>query len=365
VFAKPSLVDADLSLRTLEYHILENLTYNEETTPIKPDPVEEFPDLETLAQDFVLDVKRIEIPGYPGSFNPTITRWNGELLLCFRIRTPYTGETNKIGLNWLDEDFNLIGETKILDIRTKERRTPTKEQDPRLIVVEGKLYIIYSNTLDITERETRRMFLGEVQYDGDNFFVENPECMTYFENEKTQRWEKNWVPFDHNGQLHLAYTLIPHRILYPVLGTEECETVASSWGSLTWNWGQMRGGTPALKIDDQYLAFFHSSKNMQTVHSEGKNIAHYFMGAYTFSAEPPFVLTAISPEPIVGKKFYNGPAYKTWKPLRVVFPSGYVHDDKHIWVTYGRQDFEIWVVKIDKKGLLESLVPVTSVVKPT
>jgi predicted GH43/DUF377 family glycosyl hydrolase len=60
----------------------------------------------------------------------------------------------------------------------------------------------------------------------------------------------------------------------------------------------------------------------------------------------------------VGTAFYTEPYYTTWKPLRVVFPMGYVFDGDYIWLAYGRQDFEIWVAKIDKKLLYESLMPV-------
>ena len=31
-------------------------------------------------------------------------------------------------------------------------------------------------------------------------------------------------------------------------------------------------------------------------------------------------------------------------------------DDQFIWISYGRQDKEIYLVKLDKKGLLDSLV---------
>ena len=123
------------------------------------------------------------------------------------------------------------------------------------------------------------------------------------------------------------------------------------------NW---RGGTPGLIIDgSQYLAFFHSSKVMPTVHSNGDNILHYFIGAYTFAQHPPFEITQISPEPIVGRKFYNGTIYTPyWKPVRAIFPCGYIFDGSYIWIAYGRQDHEIWLAKLDKEGLLNSLVPV-------
>ena len=113
-----------------------------------------------------------------------------------------------------------------------------------------------------------------------------------------------------------------------------------------------------MLIDGEYLAFFHSSTYMSTVHSKGRVIQHYFMGAYTFAAEPPFELTRISPEPIVGKDFYKGREYTTWKPLRVVFPCGFVFNDRFIWIAYGRQDHEVWIAKLDKKKLFDSLIPV-------
>lgn len=39
--------------------------------------LESLVNLEDNAQDFVLETKRIEIPGYPNAFNPSIVRWRG------------------------------------------------------------------------------------------------------------------------------------------------------------------------------------------------------------------------------------------------------------------------------------------------
>ncbi|MEI8125500.1 MAG: hypothetical protein WCG42_07080, partial [Parachlamydiaceae bacterium] len=89
---------------------------------------------------------------------------------------------------------------------------------------------------------------------------------------------------------------------------------------------------------------------------------HYFMGAYTFQAEYPFAITGLSHYPIVHKSFYEGPMYKTWKPLRVVFPSGFIVEGDDIWLLYGRQDHEVWVAKIDKTKLLLSLKPVQKLI---
>ncbi len=83
------------------------------------------------------------------------------------------------------------------------------------------------------------------------------------------------------------------------------------------------------------------------------------MGAYTFSASPPFEITKISQEPIVGQNFYDGEYYKPyWVPVRCIFPCGFIIEDLYIYISYGRQDHEIWIAKLDKKALLMSLVPV-------
>jgi len=96
--------------------------------------------------------------------------------------------------------------------------------------------------------------------------------------------------------------------------------------------------------------------DMKSIHSGDQEALHYFIGAYTFDLEPPFAIRKMSPEPIIGHHFYKRETYiPYWKPVRVVFPCGFIFDKDYIWISYGRQDHEIWVVKLDKQGLLDSL----------
>jgi predicted GH43/DUF377 family glycosyl hydrolase len=316
-------------------------------------------DLQELSKPFVLQTKRIEIPGFPDVFNPSLIDWNGELLLSFRIYGP-KGSTHQIGLVRLDRECNLAGPAQILEFAAEDRYCHQKRQDPRLITVAGRLYIVYNNHLKtVVDREIRRMLVAEVLERNGRFVVEKSDIFLHFEGEEITRTEKNWVPFEYEGELLWAYSINPHRILRPILGTEMCASVCSSSIALSWDWGALRGGTQALRMGDEYLAFFHSSKNLPTLHSNGKTMLHYFMGAYTFSAHPPFQITRISPEPIIGPEFYTGPAYKTWKPLRVVFPCGFVVVGDALWISYGKQDHEVWVAKLDRTQLLNSLIPVS------
>ena len=313
-------------------------------------------DLEEKIQNFILETKQIEIPNYPFIFNPSIVRWENKRIMSFRIRQGKT--TNKIGLIWLDSNFTPQGEPYILKIQyTKPlplymgTKGP-KEQDSRLIIVDEKLYVTYSHY------QVGKMLVSEIEFSDDSFIAKYPICLLNFEGSSPKRREKNWVPFEYNDELMLGYSIFPHKILRLIPGTEICETYCKSFSKCNWKWGEIYGGTPALKVDDNYLGFFHSSIDISTVQSQEEEMAHYFMGAYLFSASSPFKVTHISPEPIIAKNFYCKHNYKLHKRLRVIFPAGFVFDEDHIWIFYGRHDNEVWFVKLDKIGLYNSLTPI-------
>lgn len=317
-------------------------------------------DLNDWEEDFVLETKKIEIPGHPEAFNPSIVKWQEKLLMSFRTYDSLSRSTDAIGLIWLDENFIPQGQPTFLEREGEIAPDVSKAQDPRLIVVNDDLYIIYSNLYPY-EEPVSRMVVGKVQVlDEGRFKVSFPSPLLHFSGEIRDRKEKNWVPFAYENNLMLAYSLQPHTIFSPILDMNGCGVVSSTIGDMKWKFGTLRGGTPALKIDDFYLGFFHSDKALASKQSGGKMMNHYFMGAYTFESEYPFAIRAISPHPIVAKSFYEGPMYNTWKPLRVVFPCGFFVDENAIWVSYGRQDHEIWVVKLDKSKLLASLISVNS-----
>lgn len=327
-------------------------------------------DLEKETDPFCLETKKIEIPGYPAAFNPSILSFQGRYLMIFRTGSYQSNEsstfistvlpearprrTDEMALVFLDKDFQPIGDVEIVNIQHHHGLRAFHQQDPRLVEAGGHVYIVYSNMVENTETPLRRVFVSEIFFDGHRFSYGAPEYLCYFENPR--RVEKNWPPFAYEDTLLLAYSIVPHRILMPQWGGGSCPTIACTHSTVLWDFGEIRGGTPALLDEGEYLAFFHSSKPFVSKQSEGKKMVHYFMGAYTFASSPPFQLTRISPRPIVGKNFYNGQAYTTWKPLRVVFPGGLLIEDNYVYVFYGRQDHEIWVVKMDKKGLLKSLV---------
>jgi len=144
-----------------------------------------YTDLKKMVSDFVLETHRIEVPGYPYTFNPSIVRWNNRLLMSFRVNDLRIYSSKKIGLVWLDENFNPVGDPYILKIPRDtsinffvNKRARIRVQDPRLITINDRLYIIYS------DYQIGRMFKAELHFDGEQFFLDKADCFLYFENEK-------------------------------------------------------------------------------------------------------------------------------------------------------------------------------------
>ena len=88
--------------------------------------------------------------------------------------------------------------------------------------------------------------------------------------EYTPKHEKNWPMFEYNGTLLFITSIQPLRVIVPVPHPNEAlyqktginfgHTVSFSGATdYCWNFGTARGGTPALRVGDEYLAFFHSN----------------------------------------------------------------------------------------------------------
>jgi predicted GH43/DUF377 family glycosyl hydrolase len=246
-------------------------------------------------------------------------------------------------------------------MRAEGSLVPPRAEDARLFYIGNNLHIAYSDNPNLQiNRGGFRMEIGEIHFEEGFFSIRNIYRFTCFEGESSDLREKSWVPFDYQQNLLLAYSIKPHLIFSPVCGTDGCETVSSTDPCIDWDWGIIRGGTPALQLETgEYLSFFHSVKKMASIHSKGKEMAHYFIGAYAFDATLPFHITRLSPEPIVAKGFYSGTSYKPyWAPIQCIFPAGLIIEDESIFISYGRQDHEIWIAKLDKRKLLSSLVTV-------
>lgn len=309
-------------------------------------------------QKIVTSTKRIHLPKYPGAYNPSIMRLGDNYVMTFRFipSRSYYHWISYIGIVLLDESFEPISEEQLLDTRLNDKRTPNQSEDARIFECDGKLYLIYNDNMELecpAMWERRDMYMAELFFDDGRFFLGDPVKLVFPPKYRDGPWQKNWSPFVWNGMILFSYLINPHLVIKPDLISGICTTCFETKKSVPWSCGSHRGGTPAQLVDGEYLAFFHSGIWKSSPCSDGKELWHYYMGAYTFSAEPPFEMTKMSSTPIEAPGFYTYSSHEK----RVIYPSGFVVEGNNLYLSYGKDDYELWIATIDLNELKKSLVP--------
>lgn len=307
----------------------------------------------------VIGVKSLAIPDVDSPHNPSIIPKANGYNLFFRYDTinskvKYIPYYSQVGVISLNQNFERE------DNSFKKIPLPTNyAEDPRALWVEDELYLIF-NTLN--EKNVRCRHMGLANLNKDTLDVNYTTIL-----DSNLQWiEKNWNPFayaaeDRKPELFFEYQISPRTIFSlptPQINSLHLLPLPSdvAYIHLPWTakWGVIRGGTPAQKVDDEYLAFFHSA------FSEKNGLYWYIMGAYTFQAKPPFAITGMSKYPILFKGIFDTPITNTAQVnKRVIFPSGYVVEKQNgrelIHVACGENDSAIKILTLDKEILLNSL----------
>ena len=309
----------------------------------------------------VLDVKTVQIRDVKAPYNPSLipSVVEGCYDLFFRYdvlssRSYFASFYSRIGVVQLGPRFEQEKDFKRISISSEYA------EDPRAIFVGDQLYL-FCNRLDTDDIRCRTMCIANL----------NP--ITYDVNYITQldlnlQWiEKNWCPFEYIDpkgapHLYIEYQMSPRKLFYlPDPEFNDLRHVPlDSWASynyLPWlyKWGHIRGGTPAQRIGDEYLSFFHSN------FKDENGMPWYVMGAYTFNAEAPFAITRMSEYPILFKGIYDTVITHTADPnKRVIFPSGFVIAEQNgkevIHLACGENDCGVKIVTLDKEKLLDSMI---------
>lgn len=315
----------------------------------------------SLGEDLgiVLDVKTINIRNVKAPYNASIVSSRSGYDLIFRYdivdsRIKYAPYSSRIGVAHLNSQFQQ-GDQEFKRINLKTEYA----EDPRILFVNEKLYMLY-NQLDLNNWRCRYMTLAEL--DKHSFDVNYVTVL-----DANLQWiEKNWGAFEYVNEnseksLFLEYRINPRK-LFEIRDPQKNELLnvnlpsESAYQQFNWpaKWGEMRGGTPAQKIGDEYLAFFHSS------FTDDNELVWYVMGAYTFKAKPPFEITRISDAPILFQGIYETPFSNTaCVNKRVIFPSGFVIEKKQeqelIHLVCGENDCSVKIVTLDKEQLIKRM----------
>lgn len=306
-------------------------------------------------QGVVLNTKTVPIRNVPAPYNATITEHQERFILFFRHdvldRNCPEAFYTYIGAAELDNSFNQTDKEFV-----RIQNSTKFSEDPRLLKTENGFFLLYNDLCSFGPTKKRIQKLASVDLDSLRVnYIRDLDVQTQFV-------EKNWVPFEHNEEIHFEYHLNPRKIL-KVTDPESCDlqhlpfSYNPSIDRLCWRgelWGKPRGGSPAQKIDNEYLGFFHSS------FKDEWDSVWYIMGAYTFEAEPPFAITGISNYPILFKGIYDTVPIHTANPLmRCIFPSGFVvgkQDGREvIHLACGENDSAVKIVTLDKEKLLNTI----------
>lgn len=314
---------------------------------------------EQEAQNIVIETRRIVFDSFPDAFNPSLIKIDEGFLLSFRYCPDRTSQPwlSDVYVVLLNDCFDPISEPEKLNTRPKKSKTPSQSEDARFFTFRNRIFLIYNDNIDeifFDHGKRRDMFIAELIFEKGHFQLLPPLKIFCEEKYSTSLQQKNWIPFEWDNELYFIYSVHPHEILSCNLRRGACYPLCKTAPLLDWVYGSLRGSSSAELFDGEYLAFFHSGTRMKSPASDDWKRWHYFMGAYTFSAEPPFEMKKITPQPLLAPDFYT-PSYRE---KRVVFPGGFVVDDPYIYVAYGKDDCEIWIAILDKMALKQFLVPV-------
>jgi len=240
--------------------------------------------------------------------------------------------------------FLLNGKTPLRGVRVQfERRFPDEQwEDPRAIYHNGKTYISCCNFIWTNRGWTgAHQIISEISDGWQSVKRYDPDWANNGINIGLNAGhEKNWLWFFHDGLPHLVYGSSPHCV---VRSSETFDPI-NCWftpNELEWDYGQVRGGTPPIRVAEKYWTFFHSSLPL-----DGRK--QYHMGAYAFEAKPPFRITRITSFPLLsGSKLDRSSTSKPW----VVFPNGALLREGKWTVTMGVNDLDCAWVEIPHTDL--------------
>ena len=258
------------------------------------------------------------------AFNPGMVMWHGQRLLAWRL-----GWGNaQVWIGLLEADGSVRERRKVLPCHEVKGLS---FEDPRLFVHDGALWLAYT----LLHPGGVSQALAVLH---DDFSVR--ETWTI---KNSRRTEKNWQFFStDDAQLCAVYQVVPHTV--GRIGSEGFVFSPSTGQRLDWGHGEPRGGTPPVRIGDEYFSFFHSSR--QTT---------YYAAPYAFSAKEPYHITRWPRRPMLTAR---RDSWRTHGPC-VVFPCGAVHSDGRWSVSYGWHDTHCCLMELDHAEVIAALEPIS------
>ena len=201
-------------------------------------------------------------------------------------------------------------------------------EDARLFWYQGKPHISFVAARHEFRQTNAVVGYGELIISSDGARVDK----VYIPEFGMNNWgaiEKNWVFFEHDGQLMCVYSCDIEQVVIEVRKDRIWNVMRSE--PHQWPWGKIRGGC-LIPWKGRLLRFFHSHT------TEGhRDKWIYNIGAVLMEDKPPFKMLQISKQPIIAGDEQMNLYCRHWKQ-NVCFPSGVRLIDDRIYLAYGHND---------------------------
>lgn len=255
--------------------------------------------------------------------NCSLLPFRDRLLLAYRVGW----ERSSIYMCDVRPDWS-VGPSRRLTLRHPHARDG--QEDPRLFTRNGNLYMAF---IGVRHPATvARQLFAQLNDHLEPIRVWEPEFAWPMGDAK--QWEKNWQPFERDGELFAVYSMEPWRVVRLYDGRAVPEMQA---GNVSWKYGHTRGGAPPVRVGDEYYAFFHGTDKSQ--YHDGQP-AIYSVGCVVFDANT-FQPKRYTPSPILWPVFEDVPrgphGGHSWYAATAFVCGAYLDGDT--WVlSYGHND---------------------------
>ena len=219
-------------------------------------------------------------------------------------------------------------------------------EDPRVIEYNNSWFLCYTDGLAVG---VAKLHLDTCETIYSHFLKSPPK--KYIPDFNDGR-EKNWIMCVDKQRLFILYNDCPRTFMeYHDTGTElKCINIFKDNYSVTWPYGDVRGGCPPIKYDDSSLIwFFHSVKKMKTIVGDNKNV--YIIGGYLTKNVYPFIVVRMLTHPVL-MGIPSHVSEDLYLQDNVVYPCGAIAlDSQTFLISMGINDYKIAHLKVTKSML--------------
>ena len=317
--------------------------------------------IETVILDETVLLPRAwEQPGEYSCFNPALTRFRKRWLLVYRVVTP--DAQRRLAICALDPaTWQPMPET-VLPLSDFIPEAGSWQADPRFCIFGERLLVHFNNGY----RRLNQIYLTELDPDT---LAPRSSARPLMLEESRQKVEKNWMLFEHAGDLWAVYSIDPHVVLKLELGASGpvcCRraylqdwAADSSVAHYRARFGIPRGSAPPVRVGDEYVSIFHSSYAvrplrrlwLKLLRRPRHKTLRYVGGLYGFAAEPPFSPRWMRPSPLLfpPRLPRRRRVQLDQRVERSAYPGGAVLHNRQWIVSYGSQEEYCCLAFIDRE----------------